>query len=43
MTEDEWVQHALSTRPRMSESKRSKLALLFGEGEDLTNGRQIPD
>lgn len=29
MTEDEWVQQAISTIPPMSENKKARLALLF--------------
>jgi hypothetical protein len=31
MTEDEWVQEALSNMPAMSEAKKSKLAMIFSE------------
>jgi hypothetical protein len=31
MTEDEWVQQALSTMPKMSDTKKARLGLLFRE------------
>ena len=34
MTEEEWVQQALSTIPPMSEGKKVRLALIFREAEN---------
>jgi hypothetical protein len=38
MTEDEWVQQALSTLPPMSPTKKVRLALLFREEPSVANG-----